>query len=299
MSIPKLSIIIPTFNRENLLKHTLNSIKNQNIETSLYEIIVIDDGGNDNTEKLCHLYKNSFKIKYHWQEDLGFRVSKARNVGTTIADGKYIIYIDSGVILDENALKKHLICHEESKRPLVILGYVYGFGRDEEIRNKKILNENSFNDLRSFFHLLSTHDISDIREDQYNEFGTQLSFWPAPFDLFYTCHLSVEKSEVLNVGLFDEHFTDWGGEDVDLGIRLFLNNNLFKVDKSICSFHYPHERISMGEALKTAHSRLNYIHEKYNLWQTEYYLKFFSEDKPKLNRFFLNQIIKDYYKPPY
>lgn len=49
--------------------------------------------------------------------------------------------------------------------------------------------------------------------------------------------MSAERDELLKAGLFDESFNTWGGEDVDLGIRLFLNKNKYVMNKAICSLH--------------------------------------------------------------
>ena len=83
------SIIIPTYNRTNYLKLTLDSIENQSFKD--YEVLVIDDGtpGDDNL-LLCKEYE---KVEYTKILNSG-GPSKPRNVGIAKATGKYIAFVD-------------------------------------------------------------------------------------------------------------------------------------------------------------------------------------------------------------
>ena len=93
------SIIIPAYNRSELLKATLNSLLVQTF--SDIEIIVIDDGGNDDTAAMIASLKDN-RIRYEWKEN-GER-GAARNYGAAMAQGKYINFFDS----DDLALPHHL-----------------------------------------------------------------------------------------------------------------------------------------------------------------------------------------------
>ena len=89
------SIIIPTFNRESQLLKTIDSIKSQNFTD--YEIVIVDDFSDDDTIKLLYLYKrenNSLNIKIEKLfSNSGPNI--ARNVGSKISNGKYLIFLDS------------------------------------------------------------------------------------------------------------------------------------------------------------------------------------------------------------
>ena len=265
----ELSVIIPTYNRSTLLSHTLTALCEQTLPLESFEVIVIDDGGIDNSEDVTRSFSDKLNIKYFWQEDKGFRAGKARNVGTAIAEGKYIVYLDTGVLLATGSLEEHLFRHKVSTHPIAIVGYVYGFDLDEE-GVKKMESVISPNNVDAILSELDQQGMYDIRQAQYDDMGHNISDWPAPFDLFWTCHVSAEREELIKAGMFDERFNSWGGEDVDLGVRLFRNNNMFIVDKSMASFHWPHpkEVKDIGESSKSA---AELIHSKYNIWQTSYY----------------------------
>ncbi|MBY0445348.1 MAG: glycosyltransferase, partial [Burkholderiales bacterium] len=78
----QISIVIPTYNRADLLRYTLESLVLQTLDKQLFEVIVVDDGGSDNSEEVVRAFAEQLNIKYFWQEDKGFRAGKARNIGT-------------------------------------------------------------------------------------------------------------------------------------------------------------------------------------------------------------------------
>ena len=86
----KVSIILPTYNRSRFLSETINSVLNQTYKD--FELIIIDDGSNDNTRTLVEDYKDS-RIVYLYQSNQG--PIKARNAGLRIAKSKIIAFIDS------------------------------------------------------------------------------------------------------------------------------------------------------------------------------------------------------------
>ncbi|WP_231891747.1 glycosyltransferase [Vibrio sp. HI00D65] len=263
----KLSVVIPTYNRSQLLSYTLTSLVSQS--NSNFEVIVVDDGGSDDSRQVCELFKDKLNLRYIWQKDDGFRAGKARNLGLYAAEGDYIVFIDTGVLLQKDAIDKHIEIHENSKFPTVCIGYVYGF----EISNEKLeeiephLKDKNTEQLIS---MMEDLNALDIRQSLYDEFGYNISSWPAPFDLFWTCHVSAEREELIKSGAFDESFNSWGGEDVDLGIRLFMNNNKFVVDRGLCSVHWPHEKEVSDKAAEANNAAMR-IHDKYNIWQTSFY----------------------------
>lgn len=90
--MPKISIIVPVYNAENELKKSVDSILNQ---TEMdFEVILVDDGSQDNSLKICRHYAEiDCRVKVIHQENTG--VSAARNAGIAIAAGDYIGFVDS------------------------------------------------------------------------------------------------------------------------------------------------------------------------------------------------------------
>lgn len=87
-----ISVIIPVYNVENFLKYSLESIINQTYKN--LEIIIVNDGSTDESKSICEKYEEKDKrIKLINQTNQG--LSAARNAGLSIANGKYVGFIDS------------------------------------------------------------------------------------------------------------------------------------------------------------------------------------------------------------
>ncbi|MGB9716429.1 MAG: glycosyltransferase [Thermodesulfovibrionales bacterium] len=85
----KISIIIPTFNSSKELTKCLESLKNQTFNNKNYEVIIIDDGSNDDTKDVVAEYP----VKYIYQKNRG--PAAARNNGVTHAQGNIVLFTDA------------------------------------------------------------------------------------------------------------------------------------------------------------------------------------------------------------
>ncbi len=102
ISVVRISVIIPTYNRAEFLVEAIRSVLNQTFKD--YEIIIVDDGSTDNTKAVLQKFSN--KIRYFYQENKG--VSTARNRGIKEASGEYIAFLDSDDIWKINKLSKQI-----------------------------------------------------------------------------------------------------------------------------------------------------------------------------------------------
>lgn len=102
MSTIKVSFVIPTFNRAKSLHLAIESII---IQTGVnWELIIIDDGSTDETKSIVQQYRGEPRIKYKFQHNQG--VSVARNAGADIAEGDYLIFLDSDDVFFPELMKK-------------------------------------------------------------------------------------------------------------------------------------------------------------------------------------------------
>ena len=83
------SVVIPTYNRAYYLRRAVDSVLNQTYTN--FELIIVDDGSKDSTEKLIKSYGNS--MRYFHQKNSG--VSSARNKGIAFSRGRYLSFLDS------------------------------------------------------------------------------------------------------------------------------------------------------------------------------------------------------------
>lgn len=110
------SIILPVYNTEKYISRCIESIIAQTYKN--WELIIIDDGSNDASGKICMDYmKRDSRIYYHHQYNQG--VSVARNKGIFYASGKYLYFIDSDDEAEDNLLQTVLSYMEKDNLDMI------------------------------------------------------------------------------------------------------------------------------------------------------------------------------------
>ena len=119
-----LSICVPTYNREVLLKKMLESIGNDFLDN--IEVIIVDDGSQDSTKELCDKYKYTYNLKYIFQENRGR--SHALKMAIINASGTYAMIMDSDDLFIENGISiivKSLLKNVDNLSDKNIAGMVF------------------------------------------------------------------------------------------------------------------------------------------------------------------------------
>jgi glycosyltransferase involved in cell wall biosynthesis len=114
------SVVIPTYNRGKIIEETLKSVLNQTYKN--IEIIIVDDGSQDNTYEII---KNYFpKLKYFRQENLG--VEAARKRGVKESSGDYINFLDDDDLMRKDKIEKQVrILDSRQDYGVVHCGYYF------------------------------------------------------------------------------------------------------------------------------------------------------------------------------
>jgi glycosyltransferase involved in cell wall biosynthesis len=119
------SVIVPTYNRANILPEALDSVWTQTYRP--IELIVIDDGSIDSTEKvveawrLAHQGNEEFELSYFHQENSG--APSARNLGLIQSKGEYIQFLDSDDLLYPTMLTHVVRAFDATHYDFVLVGY--------------------------------------------------------------------------------------------------------------------------------------------------------------------------------
>ncbi len=187
------SVVIPTYNRIQLLRRALESVFAQTLDRNKYEVIVVDDGSTDNTKEILKDSNIIDRIKYIYQSNCGLQ-SIVRNRGIQVAKGRYIAFLDSDDEWLPSKLEKQAdILMKDSKCALVCTNaYLI---KDEIVTNELYTkNQNLFSG-NVFFKLL------------HNNFIINSS-------------VVVRKKALLQSGVFDENKSLKSLEDYDLWLRL-------------------------------------------------------------------------------
>lgn len=198
----KISVVIPTFNRADSLAVVLPTLLDQTFPASDYELLLCDAGSEDGTEALVKELNDS-RIVFTPGENTGR--SGARNRGVREARGDLILFTDADIIAEPDLLQQHYDFHARHPGDAVV-------GCEVQVDTLEEYEEYRQNPQAHARHSVDRRTV--------------------PWHYFLTGNASARKADLLRVGVFDEDFTGYGHEDLELGYRL---------QKSGCILHYnPH-----------------------------------------------------------
>ena len=109
--MPLFSFIIPVFNRPNEVEELLQSLTQQTVDSSMFEVIVVEDGSQITCKEVCERFSEQLNLHYYYKENSG--PGQSRNYGADKSCGEYYIVLDSDVVLPETYMQ-HVL--DEIKR---------------------------------------------------------------------------------------------------------------------------------------------------------------------------------------
>lgn len=247
-SIPFFSIVIPTFNREKIIRIAIDSVLSQSFQD--FEIIVIDNGSSDNTNQIIKSYSNS-KLKYFYQIGSGSPASP-RNKGISESSARWICFLDS----DDYWLPNKL---ESLHEAILMNKEVDVFYHYEIMLNQKTGKEVLLSHRRKLLNM-----YEDLLEN-----GNQLS----------TSATTVRRSFLIEHQLFFNESPDFAiVEDYDLWLRIAFKKAKFFLLKEALGVY-----VVNGQNLISDWSL--YIRNLKNLYHFHFYvIQNYEENKDKLWR---------------
>jgi len=224
------SVIIPTYNRPELLGRQLACLAEQ-IDGTIREVLVCDDGSSSDTHGVLAPFLSRIPgLTLLRQEDRGFRAGQARNLGIRRAQGDVLVFTDDDVLLPADFISSHLEAHARAGNGApprqVVLGLRYRT-RSHPARLPP--------DVREVLQCTPDSRVEEIGAE-----GKELAACDHPWFFVYSCNFSVrnEPGEVL----FDEDFSGWGLEDIELGYRLARLGYAITLAPRACVLHVESER---------------------------------------------------------
>ncbi len=190
---PAVSVIIPTFNRRDVLIKALHALSSQTLPPSKYEIVVADDGSDDGTEASVQSFAQSCPVKLTYTRDRNRGANAARNRAIARSHGNILLIINDDTIAIPEFVEYHLNAHRaHPDETVAVLG-------------RMTISPEVPYSLFADLHL----------DAAYRQFeGKRDLDWTA----FFTCNVSLKAAFLLRCGQFDERLR-WH-EDIELGERL-------------------------------------------------------------------------------
>ena len=133
--MPKISIVVPVYNVEKYVDRCLRSLVTQTLQD--IEIIIVNDGSQDKSEKIIEKYvkENKNKIKYYEKSNGG--LSSARNYGLEYATGKYIAFLDSDDYVESNMYEEMYNLAKKENADMVECDYIWEWEFGKKIFDKR------------------------------------------------------------------------------------------------------------------------------------------------------------------
>ncbi len=179
----RVTIQLCTYNRSVLLERVLDACFEQTVPDGTYEVVLVNDGSTDATAEVVARARARATCPFEVIDQPNAGLACARNAGVARACGERVIFIDDDVLVLPNFVEEHLRSH--ARHPSFI---VRGGAIDVE----------SFDDLP-----VPTWSIKNYSANY-----------------FWTTNVSVPAAALRAVGGFNEDFSEYGWEDIDVGLRL-------------------------------------------------------------------------------
>lgn len=238
----KYSFVIPTYNKKDYLQRTLEALNHQEgFGEGDYEAIVIDDGSDDDVFSYIKNVNSNYRLNYIYLDRCRHSCrARTRNYGINAARGHYINFIDDDIVVNKDYLKQ-LDRYYRYSDNLVIVGTRINcpVERLEELEPGEIK--------KTAFQPENAAEMLEERHLTFHSLSYNLSSQQYPWMMTVTCNLSIPRKKLTGIGGFDENFTKWGFEDLELGYRLYKNGAKFVVNNNLLAFHQAHPRAPEGE----------------------------------------------------
>ena len=220
MGKPLISVVVCTYNREELLRGCLDSLCQQTLDKELYEVIVVDNNSTDNTWDIAVTYcktEQNFRLVKELQQGL----SHARNRGWIEANGQYIAYIDDDARATEDWLERIVVTFLTiTPQPVAVGGKIHPWY--DQTPPKWFLDD---------FEIRTWGDKPEFLQPPRAQYG------------FSGSNMCIRKEIIEAYSGFSPQFGMIGGkmglgEESDLFMRIYNDQPCFWYDPNILVYHW-------------------------------------------------------------
>jgi len=193
--VHRVSVVIPTLNRADMLASTIDRIENQTVSRETYEVVVINNNSSDHTttvlKEKAAVYPN---LRAFNQAKPG--AAATRNVGIRAATGDIVLFIDDDIFAEPDLVERHLGYHAQQPDASIVGTVMSPWEKSKDPFLRYLRDKGIFN----------PYSIACNR--------------PMDFSYYHTGNVSTSRKFLREVGGFNEDFFVYGMEDIELGYRL-------------------------------------------------------------------------------
>ncbi|MEA2001602.1 MAG: glycosyltransferase, partial [Actinomycetota bacterium] len=233
---PEVAVVIPVYNRVDLLRNALNGLVAQTYPAELIEVIVADDGSDEDVGAVVSEVTERLQVTLLRQEHEGNGAGTARNMGAAHTAADVLVFIDADCIPDPQLIAQHVDWHRRADN-LVVIGSRHHLDTSDVASEDLIAGSTDLR-IRATAHSEAGDALlpDDWRRVFYRRTGGLRSGDEA-FRSLVSSNFSIRRESFVNAGGFSEAFIHWGAEDTELGWRLFNDGLFFVPENSAVIYH--------------------------------------------------------------
>lgn len=265
----KLTVVIPTYNRFEILKRCLDGFEKQTMPREDFEVIVVDDGSTDRRYAELPNLVSSYSFQSVCIQQSNSGPSKARNQGIAKARGKVVVLIGDDILVPGSFAVNHYEFHADK-------GFSRHIGIGEVIWDPEM-------EITPFMEILDSGIQFSFRELKNRELN---------YRHCYTANVSFVREAILEAEvLFSEHYTKAAYEDIEWGYRLHKKGFSFSLCDQVRSHHH-HQVTLQGYAERMievgkAYVQTCILHPEYGKLQNKGRIRFMTSALKNEYRFFI------------
>jgi glycosyltransferase involved in cell wall biosynthesis len=212
----RLSIIVATYEWPEALEAVLRSLAEQSDRD--FDVVVADDGSGAATEAVATRWTQVLRLQHVRQDDDGYRLARVRNLGAQAAEGDYLVFVDGDVVP-----RRHFV---RALREAVVPGWFVGGKRlllDASLTQRVLADEvpiQRWSFPHWALHREHVRPLSALTPRDRRRPGREGLPEFVPHADGYGFLLGVSRADFECVNGYDARFAGWGGEDVDMAVRL-------------------------------------------------------------------------------
>lgn len=210
----EISVVVPTYNRIDTLRVVLPSLLDQTAPPGAYEIVIADSQSDDGTAEFVRAtIASAGEARLRYVPGPYTGRAAARNAGIAAARAPVVLFTDADIIASRDLVERHAAGHRGADERVAVVGCE--------------LQVRSLDDYRR------QRDDAPARRPLHPASRRRLSWL-----YFLTGNASVRRDDLLAVGAFDESFTGYGHEDLELGYRLEKSGVEIRYEPAAVNYHW-------------------------------------------------------------